>query len=119
MFQFIGKYIHPTRYRQMIENESVHKLDLARVHNQKLQFRDVALKGQTCMEKLRGDKGKAMDMCVQKLREPNSDPMEIQNTDNTETKAMTTPRQHSTQTTETAMATKGALLDFCNRRTNT
>ena len=42
----------------MIENKSVHKLDLVRVNYQKLQFRDVALKGQTCMEKLQGDKEK-------------------------------------------------------------
>ena len=88
VFQAIGKYIHPTRYRQIIETESVNKLDLeeqrvvsedqkhssnaARVHYQKLPSRDVALKGRTCMEKLRGDKGKAMDKCLEKLREPDS-----------------------------------------------
>ena len=106
VFQAIGKYIHPTRYRQIIETESVNKLDLeeqrvvsedqrhssnvARVHYQKLRSRDVALKGRTCMEKLRGDKGKAIDMCLEKLREPDSDLMEIQKADNTETKAITT-----------------------------
>ena len=42
------------------------------------------------MEKLRGDKGKAIDMCLEKLREPDSDLMEIQKADNTETKAITT-----------------------------
>ena len=42
------------------------------------------------MEKLRGDKGKAMDMCLEKLREPDSDAMEIQKADNTETKVITT-----------------------------
>ena len=125
VFQAIGKYIHPTRYRQIIETESVYKSDLdeqrlvyedqkhslnvARVHYQKLRSREVALKGRTCMEKLRGDRGKAMDMRVQKLREPDSDAMEIQNTDNNETKAMTTPHQRSTQTTETAMASKGPV----------
>ena len=123
-FQAIGKYIHPTRYRQIIETESVNKLDLeeqrvvsedqkhssnvARVHYQKLRSRDVALKGRTCMEKLRGDKGKAMDMCLEKLREPDSDAMEIQKEDNTETKAITT-RQHSQQSTGIAMATKGPV----------
>ena len=80
VFQAIGKYIHPTRYRQIIETESVNKLDLqeqrfvsedqkhssnvARVHYQKLRSRDVALKGRSCMEKLRGDGGKVMDRCV-------------------------------------------------------
>ena len=82
VFQAIGKYIHPTRYRQIIETESVNKLDLeeqrvvsedqkhcsnvARVHYQKLRSRDVALKGRTCMGKLRGDKGKAMGICLEK-----------------------------------------------------
>ena len=124
VFQAIGKYIHPTRYRQIIETESVNKLDLeeqrvvsedqkhssnvARVHYQKLRSRDVALKGRTCMEKLRGDKGKAMDMCLEKLREPDSDAMEIQKADNTETKAITT-HQHSQQSTGIAMATKGPV----------
>ena len=54
--------------------------------------------------KAAGRQGKGMDMCVYKLREPN--------TDNTETKAMTTPRQHSTQTTETAMATQRGPVRF-------
>ena len=97
---------HPTRYRQIIETESVNKLDLeeqrvvsedqkhssnvARVNYQKLRYRDVALKGRTCMEKLRRDKGKAMDMCLEKLREPDSDAMEIQKADNTERKVITT-----------------------------
>ena len=74
MFQAIGKYIHPTRYRQIIEAESVSKLELeeqrvvsedqkhssnvVRVHYQELRSRNVTLKGRTHMEKLRGDKGK-------------------------------------------------------------
>ena len=97
VFQAISKYIHPTRYRQIIETESVNKLDLeeqrvvsedqkhssnvARVHYQKLRSRD-----------------DAYDMCLEKLREPDSDAMEIQRADNTETKAITT-RQHSEQST--------------------
>ena len=94
VFQAIGKYIHPTRYRQIIETESVSKLDLeeqrfvsedqkhssnvARVHYQKLRSRDVALKGRSCMEKLRGDNGKAMDMCVKELREVSSNATEME-----------------------------------------
>ena len=124
VFQAIGKYIHPTRYRQIIETESVNKLDseeqrvvsedqkhssnVARVHYQKLRSRDVTLKGRTCMEKLRGDKGKVMDMCLEKLREPDSDAMEIEKADNTETKAITT-RQHSQQSIGIAMATKSSV----------
>ena len=30
VFQAIGKYIHPTRYRQIIETKNVNKLDLQR-----------------------------------------------------------------------------------------
>ena len=92
LFQAIGKYIHPTRYRQIIETERVSKLDLeeqrfvcedqkhssnvARVHYQKLRSRDVALKGRSSMEKLRGDNGIAMDICVKELREASSNATE-------------------------------------------
>ncbi|CAB4038245.1 partial [Paramuricea clavata] len=88
VFEAIGKYIHPTRYRQIIETESVNNLDLeeqqlvsedqkhssnvARVHYQKLRSREVAVKGRSCMEKLRGDHGRAMDICVQQLRQQDS-----------------------------------------------
>ena len=69
VFQAIGKYIHPTRYRQIIETESAEKLTVdeqntlsedqkhtsyvAKVHYQKLQSRHVAEKGKQAMEKLR------------------------------------------------------------------
>ena len=68
VFQAIGKYINPTRYRQIIETESAEKLTLdeqhtlsqdqkhtsfvAQVHYQKLQSRDVATKGKEMMKKL-------------------------------------------------------------------
>ncbi len=84
VFQAIGKHIHPTRYRQIIETESVNNLDLeeqrfiskdqkhssnvARVHYQKLRSRDVAIKRKSCMDKLGGERGRAMDVCVQQLR---------------------------------------------------
>ena len=60
------------------------------------------------MEKLRGDKGITMDKCLEKLREPDSDVMEIQKADNTETKAITTCH-HSQQSTGIAAATKGTV----------
>lgn len=84
VFQAIGKYIHPTRYRQIIETESTLSLDVdeqktvsedqkhssnvARVHYQKLRSRDVAMRGRTCMEKLRGVEGVVMDSCVEQLK---------------------------------------------------
>ena len=68
----IGKHIHPTRYRQIIETESATKLNpheqnilskdqkhtsnVARVHYQKLQSREVALEAQRCMHKLIGNR---------------------------------------------------------------
>ena len=70
VYDAIGKYIHPTRYRQIIETASSHKLSpneqlwlsedqkhgstVARVHYKKLRSRDVASKGRECMRKLRG-----------------------------------------------------------------
>ena len=68
VFLAIGKYINPTRYRQIIETEGVLNLDtndqnilsqdqkhtsrVAKVHYQKMQSRDIAEKGQICMKKL-------------------------------------------------------------------
>ena len=49
-----------------------------------------------------------MDICLEKLRKPDSDAMKIQKADNTETKAITT-RQHSQQSIGIAMATKGPV----------
>ena len=64
----IGKYIHPTRYRQIIETESLTRLDeteqaiitrdqkhssnVAKIHYQKIQSQKTALSGRECMEKL-------------------------------------------------------------------
>ena len=69
VYDAIGKYIHPTSYRQIIETASSqrlspheqlwlcedqkHCLTVVRVHYKKLCSRDVARKGQECMRKLR------------------------------------------------------------------
>ena len=71
VFQAIGKYIHPTRYRQIIETESAEKLTVdeqnllsedqkhtsfvAKVHYKKLQSRHVAKQGKEAMNKLRDE----------------------------------------------------------------
>ena len=71
VFQAIGKYINPTRYRQIIETESAERLSVddqnvlsedqkhtslvARVHYQKLKSRNVAEKGIEAMDKLRDE----------------------------------------------------------------
>ena len=68
----IGKYIQSTRYRQIVETESVTRLSsdelqiisrdqkqsshVAKIAYQKRLSRDVAMKGRKCMEKLFGEK---------------------------------------------------------------
>ena len=67
-FEAIGKYIHPTTYRQIIKTESAHILlpnkqkwiyedqkhspNVARVHYQKKRSQEVAMRGHQCMRKL-------------------------------------------------------------------
>ena len=73
VFDATGKYIHPTRYRQIVETTSRQHLDsheqgtisedqkhssvVARVHYQKRRSREIATKAHECLEKLRGDRG--------------------------------------------------------------
>ena len=68
VYQAIGKYINPTRYRQIIETESAERLtveeqalvsldqkhtsNVAKVHYQKKKSQDVARKASTCIESL-------------------------------------------------------------------
>jgi len=67
----IGKYINPTRYRQIVETESAEKLDpaeqeiiskdqkhssnVAKLSYRKQLSRDVATRGKQCMEKIVGE----------------------------------------------------------------
>ena len=68
VFLAIGKYINPTRYRQIIETESAEKLsvdeqtylsedqkhtsNVAKIHYQKLRSENIAIKAKSCLEKL-------------------------------------------------------------------
>ena len=68
VFLAIGKYINPTRYRQIIETESAEKLtfeeqtclsedqkhtsNVAKIHYQKLRSENIAMKARSCLEKL-------------------------------------------------------------------
>ena len=77
VFDAIGKYIHPTRYRQIVETQSLNQLTseeqkvlsedqkhssaVAKVHYQKKRSREVALKGHECLQKLHGAKGSKVD----------------------------------------------------------
>ena len=73
VFDATGKYIHPTRYRQIVETQSLdeltgeeqrilpedqkHSSAVAKVHYRKQPSREVALKGNECLQKLQGAKG--------------------------------------------------------------
>ena len=77
VFDAIGKYIHPTRYRQIVETQSLDQLSseeqrilsedqkhssaVTKVHYQKQRSREVALKGHECLQKLQGSKGSEVD----------------------------------------------------------
>ena len=77
VFDATGKYIHPTRYRQIVETQSLNQLTseeqrflsedqkhssaVARVHYQKQRSREVALKGHECLQKLQGSKRSEVD----------------------------------------------------------
>ena len=81
VFDAIGKYIHPTRYRQIVETQSLNQLTseeqrifsedqkhssaVAKVHYQKQRSREVALKGHECLQKLQGAMGSEVDEDVQ------------------------------------------------------
>ena len=79
VFDAIGKYIHPTRYRQIVETESLNQLTskeqrilsedqkhssaVAKVHYQKQRSREVAAMAHECQKttKLQGTKGTEVD----------------------------------------------------------
>ena len=103
VFDAIGKYIHPTRYRQIVETQSLNQLTseeqrilsedqkhssaVAKVHYQKQRSREVALKGHECLQKLQGAKGSEVDEDVNarlgdstSTAEPSVEPVENVNT---------------------------------------
>ena len=77
VFDAIGKYIHPTRYRQIVETQSLNQLTskeqrilsedqkhssaVAKVHYQKQRSREVAVMAHECLQKLQGTKGSDVD----------------------------------------------------------
>ena len=77
VFDTIGKYIHPTRYRQIVETESLNQLTSkeqrilsedqkhssvgAKVHYQKQRSHEVAAKAHECLQNLQGTKGSEVD----------------------------------------------------------
>jgi hypothetical protein len=80
VFDATGKYIHPTRYRQIVETASHKQLNtseqgmvsedqkhssvVARVHYQKRRSREIATKAHECLQKLQGEKGTELNIDV-------------------------------------------------------
>ena len=72
--------MNPARYRQIIETENCENLQLeectwisedqkhssqvAKIHYQKKRSREVALKGQSCLKKLRGEEGPKVEQVL-------------------------------------------------------
>ena len=88
VFEAIGKYTHPTRYLQIIETESSqllttkecqlvsedqkHSSCVAKVHYRKRRSRDVALKGNACLKRLRGEAGEKTDTILKEAFDEHS-----------------------------------------------
>ena len=81
VFDAIGKFIHPTRYRQIVETQSLnmltskeqqilsedqkHSSAVAKVHYQKQRSGEVVVKAHECLQKLQDTKGSEVDREVQ------------------------------------------------------
>ena len=77
VFDATGKYVHPTRYRQIVETASSKKLDsnaqsaisedqkhssvVAKVHYQKQRSREVATEAHAFLKELQGEKGSELE----------------------------------------------------------
>jgi len=101
VFDATGKYVHPTRYRQIVETASCRQLSsnaqstisedqkhssvVARVHYQKQRSRDVASKAHKCLKELHGDRGTELEMEVRSRLSDLSSSSQDQNADNSDT----------------------------------
>jgi len=99
----MGKYVNPTRYRQIVEKHSLRELTekeheilskdqkhssaVAKVHYQKQRSREVAVRAHECLQKLQGTKGYEVDKEVNtRLSDSTSSSAEL--TDSTEPKSV-------------------------------
>ena len=101
VFDATGKYVHPTRYRQIVETASSRQLSsvaqstisedqkhssvAARVHYQKQRSREVASKAHEYLERLHGEKGSEIELDVRSRLSGNSASSEDQNASKTDT----------------------------------
>lgn len=115
VFEAIGKYIHPTRYRQIIETESSELLDsteqqwvsedqkhssnVAKLHYRKKRSRDVALKGQHCLKKLKGEDGEKVEESLKLLISESESNSEYDDIFLTQNKFRDTDLEDSSQST--------------------
>ena len=88
VFDAIGKYVHPTRYRQIVEmassrtlsssaqdaisEDQKHSSVVARVHYQKRRSREVASKAHAFLERLLGERGSELEIDVRSRLSENS-----------------------------------------------
>ena len=93
VFDAIGKYIHSTRYRQILKTQSLDALNdkehrllcedqkhssvVAKVHYHKRRSREVAVKAHECLLKLQGTKGTEVDMEVNNRFALSSQPLTV------------------------------------------
>ena len=101
VFDATGKYVHPTRYRQIVETASSRQLSsvaqstisedqkhssvVARVHYQKQRSREVVSKAHEYLERLHGEKGSEIELDVRSRLSGNSASSEDQNASKTDT----------------------------------
>ena len=102
VFDATGKYVHPTRYRQIVQTATCRQLSssgqstisedqkhssvvVARVHYQKQGSREVASKAHEYLEKLNGKKGSELEIDVRSRLSGNSASSEDQNGSKTDT----------------------------------
>ena len=101
VFDATGKYVHPTRYRQIVETASSRTLSssaqdaisedqkhssvVARVHYQKRRSREVASKAHAFLETLQGERGSEPEMDVRSRLSENSSSSQEQDVGKTDT----------------------------------
>ena len=101
VFDATGKYVHPTRCRQIVETASSRTLSsraqdaisedqkhssvVARVHYQKRRSREVASKAHAFLERLQGERGSELEMNVRSRLSENSSSLKEQDVGKTDT----------------------------------
>ena len=101
VFDATGKYVHPTRNRQIVETASSRTLSssaqdaisedqkhssvVARVHYQKRRSREVASKAHAFLERLQGERGSELEMDVRSRLSENSSSSQEQDVGKTDT----------------------------------